>query len=88
MLCIHWYSVYILYKPGPELYVADWLSQNNHADSKDQEITGMNGNVHVISTAVDIPIYTSIEDIQAATEQDAYLQRLKSYINIDQSSMS
>ena len=29
----------------------------------------------------DIPISTSIEDIQVATQQDAELQRLKSYIS-------
>ena len=28
------YSVCILYKPGPNLYIADWLSQNNHMENK------------------------------------------------------
>ena len=28
MLQIHWYSMYILYKPGPELYTVDWLSHH------------------------------------------------------------
>ena len=36
--------------------------------------------MHAISTTVDIPICTSIEDIQPSTRQDADLQRLKSYI--------
>ena len=31
ILYIHQYSMYILYKPGPELYIADWLSHHNHA---------------------------------------------------------
>ena len=40
----------------------------------------MNINMHVISTAVDIHICTSIEDIEAATRQDSDLQRLMPYI--------
>ena len=40
----------------------------------------MSVNMHAISIVVDIPICISIEDIQAATRQDADLQRLKSYI--------
>ena len=60
MLCIHKYSVHTLYKPCPQLYIVDWLSQNNHTENRDQEITGMNVNMHTISNAADIPIYTSI----------------------------
>ena len=80
MLHIHQYSVCISYKPGADLYTADWLSQNNHVENKDQEITGMNANLHAIRSAVDIPISTSIEDIKAETSQDADMQRLQSYI--------
>ena len=40
----------------------------------------MNVNILAISTAVDIPIYTSMEEIQTVTSQDSDLQRLKSYI--------
>ena len=54
VLCIYQYSVHILHKPGPDLYEADWLSQNNHTENNDQEITGMNINMHAIITAVDI----------------------------------
>ena len=76
----HQYSLCILYNPSPELCIADWLSQNNHSENRDQEITGMNANMHATSTAVGILIYTSIKDIQAATSQDLDLQRLKAYI--------
>ena len=48
-------------------------------ENKDQEITGMNMNMHSISAAVDIAIWTCIEDISAATRQDADPQRLKLY---------
>ena len=52
MLCIHQYSMGILYKPSPELYIADWLSHNNHTENREQEITGMNVNIPTICTAV------------------------------------
>ena len=40
----------------------------------------MNVNLYCISTSVNIPLCISIEDIQMATQQDADVQRLKSYI--------
>ena len=40
----------------------------------------MNINVHVISSAVDNPACTFMEEIQVATSQDPDLQMLKSYI--------
>ena len=60
-----------MYKPGPDLYTTDWLSRKIHTEEKDQEITDMNINVSIISTAVNIPVCTSIEDIQTATHEDA-----------------
>ena len=77
MLCIHQYWVYIIYKPGPDLYIADWLSRNNHTEGKDQEITGININMNAISTTGNNPGCTSIEDMQASTHEDAHLQKLK-----------
>ena len=70
----------ILYKPGPELYIADWLSYHNQAGNKDQEMSGMNISIHTINTTVDIPICTSIEEIKGAREEDMELQMLKRYI--------
>ena len=42
MLHIHQYTVYILYKPVPDLHIADWLSCDNHNEGNDQEIAGIN----------------------------------------------
>ena len=69
--------MHILYKPGPDLYIAVWLSKNNHAESKDQKIPGINFNMDAIITAVDIPICTSMEEILVATSQNTDLQRLR-----------
>ena len=41
MLKIHQYRVQILYKPGPEIFIADWLSRNNHVEGKDKPIKDM-----------------------------------------------
>ena len=40
----------------------------------------MRVNVNGISPSVNIPLYTSIENILAATNGDTYLQELKVYI--------
>ena len=77
MLCIFQYSGHILYTPSPELCIADWLSCNNHTENREQEISGMNVTMHAISIAIDIPVCTSIEEIQAATNQEMDIQRLK-----------
>ena len=62
-----------MYKPGLDLYNADWLSRSNHAKDGDKEITGMNLNMSAISTSVNVPVSTSIEDIQVAICEDARL---------------
>ena len=58
----------------------DWLSHNNHAENRDQEIAGMSVNVNVISASVNMLVCTSIEDKQAAACRDEHLQDLKTYI--------
>ena len=37
ILCIHQYRVHILYKPGPKLYIADWVSCHKHEENKDRD---------------------------------------------------
>ena len=70
----------ILYKPGPQLYITDLLCHNNHAENRDQEILAVNGTVQTLRMAKDIPVCTSIEDLQTVIGQDMFLQRLKMYI--------
>ena len=62
-----------LNKPGLGLNIADWLSWNYHTENKDQEIAGMNLNIHAINTEVDTLIFTSIENTLVVTSQDTYL---------------
>ena len=46
----------------------------------DEEIAGMSIYIHVISTAADILVYMSIEDITAAIIEDAELQMVQTNI--------
>ena len=63
MLHIHQYSGCILYKLDPNLYIVDWLSHHNHRENIDQEIAGMSISIYTCSTAKDVPVCTSIEDV-------------------------
>ena len=41
LLRIHQYRVKIIYMPGPDLFMPDWLSRQNQNKNKDKEITCM-----------------------------------------------
>ena len=64
---------------GPDLYIMDWLSCNNHTENKDQEIAGISIHISAISASVNMPVCMSIEDIQVATWEDKHLQELKTH---------
>ena len=53
------------------------LSHHNHTENRDQEIMGMNISIYTLSTATDVPVCTSIEDIRTTTGEDAELQTLQ-----------
>ena len=48
LLGIHLYRVRIIYKPGPDLFIVDWLSRQNHSENKDEEIPGMQLSIKAI----------------------------------------
>ena len=60
LLKIHQYRVQILYKSGPEKFIADWLSQHNHQKGKDEPIWDMDVRVDTIQSPTDIPECISI----------------------------
>ena len=41
LLKIHQYRVQIIYHPGPEIFIAGWLSRNNPMEGKDKPIKDM-----------------------------------------------
>ena len=48
LLKIHQYRVQIIYKPGPDIFIADWLSRHNHMEGKDKPVMGMDVQVDTI----------------------------------------
>ena len=57
LLRIHQYRVKIIYKPGPDLFIADWLSRQNYKEDKNEEIAGMQVNVNSVEMAKDPRMY-------------------------------
>ena len=54
LLKIHQYRVQIIYKPIPDIFIADWLSRHNHTEGKDHLTKGMEVWVDIIQTATDM----------------------------------
>ena len=69
LLKIHQYRVQIIYKPGPEIFIADWLLRNNHVEGKEKPIKDMDIQVDVIQNSIDMPECISMAEIQQASSQ-------------------
>ena len=80
LLKIHQYRVQVIYKPGPDIFIADWLSRHNHAEGKDQLIKGVELWVDIIQTTTDMPECLSMTDLQQVLSQDSHIQKLKHFI--------
>ena len=80
LLKIHQYRVQIIYKPGPEIFIADLLSWHNHVEGKDKPIKDVGIRIDAIQSRTDILECMSISQIQQASTQDEHLQCLKSFI--------
>ena len=80
LLKIHQYGVQMVYKPGPEIFIADWMSRHNHAEGKDKPIKGIDIWVDAIQTAMDMSDCVSMAEIQQASSLDNHLQQLKGII--------
>ena len=80
LLKIHQYRVQIIYRPGPDIFIADWLLRYNHAEGKVKPIKGMELWVDVMQTTTDMPECLSITELQWVSSQDNHLQNLKHFI--------
>ena len=74
LLTIHQYRTHIIYKPGPDIYIVDWLSRQNNAENKDGETAGMQLRINAIDATTNIPAYLTIQHIQEATLNDIHLK--------------
>ena len=80
LLKIHQYRVQIIYKPGPVIFIADWLLRHNHTEGKDKPIKGMDVQVDTIQAVTEMPECVSVAEIQQASSIDNHLQQLKGII--------
>ena len=80
LLRLHQCRVRIIYKPGQDLFTADWLSRQNHKENIDAEIPDMQLNTDAIQTTTNIPECMTIHQLQQETTQDEHLQQLKDHI--------
>ena len=59
-----------------DLFIADLQSQGRNKENKDDKIMGMKIHMHAINTAMDIPKYMNIHEIQPAAIKDDHPQQL------------
>ena len=76
LLYIHWYSIRILYKPSPQLFLVNWLSRYNHKTNRGQEILGLNISINAIQSCVDIPDCITSKEIRPEIIDDEHLSML------------
>ena len=55
VLRLHQYSIRILLKSGPQLFITDWLSRDNQEGTSQKEIPGMCIIIIAIALCMDIP---------------------------------
>ena len=73
LLWIHWYNIRMLYKPEPQLFIADWLSRNNNATNNNEKISAMYMTIKKRELYKDIPNCMKAEEIREATLEDENL---------------
>ena len=67
LLRIHQYRVMIMYKHGPDLFIADRLSRQNYKGNKDDKISGMQSDINAIQAS---HLHTRLHDSTWATTDD------------------
>ena len=80
LLKIHQYRVWFIHKPGPKIFIADWLSRHNHKEGKDKTTKDMDTMIDAMQSMTDNPEFMSISQIQQTSVQDEHLQCLNSFI--------
>ena len=52
-----------MYKPGPDIFIADWLSRHNHVEGKDKPMEDMGIQVDAIQCTTDMPECVSMVEL-------------------------
>ena len=77
LLQIHQSQVRIIYKPGPELFITDWLSKYNHMENKDGKIISRGIRADTLQMSMSPRMHVSCTNKQKATVQDEHFQLCK-----------
>ena len=56
--------VRIIYQPGPDLFITDLLSRQNHKENKDTEMPDTQLNIDAKQTFINIPECMTIHELQ------------------------
>ena len=70
----------MLWKPGPQLFIAEWLSKNNHYEGKHEKIPGIVLNINVIVVCTDIQECMMAKEIIYTKQDDNHLSALTPYV--------
>ena len=73
ILHIHFYKMGILYKQGPQLFIADCLSRQNHEVGKHEEIPEIDISINMIETCMNIPECMTAEEIWLEIIDDEHI---------------
>ncbi|XP_046739526.1 uncharacterized protein K02A2.6-like [Diprion similis] len=74
------YNLAVSHAPGKNMYVADLLSRNHMANSKDSSSDWITEVVHSVNTSLNISD-SKKKEYQTATESDSVLYKIKKYYN-------
>ena len=74
LLKIHQYRAQIIYIPGHEIFIAEWVSRHNHIEGKDKPVKDMDVCVDTIQSVMNMPACVSMAEIQQASAQDNHIQ--------------
>ena len=69
----------IIYKPGPDLFIVDWLTRQNHGENKDKKMLIMWLSINAIHSTTSISGCIIMHEIHEATSQDKCIQCLMEY---------
>ena len=62
-----------LYKPGLQLFTADWLSMHNHKTNREEEMPDICITISITESCIEIPDSMTAEEIRAITLDDKHI---------------
>ena len=83
LLWICQYNIRILYEPGPQLFIANWLFMHNLKTNRDEEIPDMCVTFNAIESCTYMPECLTAEEIREVILDDEHLSGFAELILCD-----